>query len=226
MMLIVSCKTCVVSDFSRDWEQWAEPFTFFVSPRLSAEHTELCAATASHVVTTRFEFDDFFALIARLPSLLFFEVENFFSCRVLGAFGRCVPLLATLCANFGLACGARSLMSASGRVQFDEIGSDPGTALGFGTVDWVNGRPLVVMELPRSDELSVEQLGHVVNFDWICNAALWWHDLAVTHGEFEQFLDAGVAHPVLALEMCGIRRWHVGKQARHTSDAKKSMSVI
>jgi hypothetical protein len=79
--------------------------------------------------------------------------------------------------------------------------------------------------LPRSEELFVEQLGYVVDFDRTFGATLWRHDLAVTHRQFEEFFDASVAHPMFALEMCGVGRWDVGEQARHTGDAEKPVSI-
>jgi hypothetical protein len=70
-----------------------EPRTFASLPRAGAEHAEVRATTAGHMVTTLLELDHCLAIEAALPTLLFSQIDKSLSLWIFGTLAAGVHLV-------------------------------------------------------------------------------------------------------------------------------------
>ncbi len=142
-----------------------EPGAVARLPLEAADHAELGAAAARHVVAAFLELDGGGAVEAALPAFVLCNLDEFLRRGVLGAFAARVPFVVAGAADFGpaalaLAVFAAAVGAAAG-VEVDVGGFDPGAAAAGGAVDTVFGGVFLVFPVPFSFEGIVEELINV-----------------------------------------------------------------
>lgn len=179
-----------------------EPGAVARFPREAADHAELGAAAAGHVVAAFLELDGRGAVEAALPAFFLGDLDEFLRRGVFGAVAAGMPFVVAGAADFRLAPLAFAKLPASvgatARVDVDMCGFDPGAATPCGAVDAVFGRVLLKLSIPFSFEAVVEELVDVFEVDAIFCAACRWHMLWIGRGKGEDTAQAGVAHAVFA----------------------------
>ena len=120
-----------------------EPGAIARLPLEAADHAELGAAAAGHVVAAFLELDGGGAVEAPLPALFLCDFDKLLCRRVFGTLAARVPLVVAGAADFGLAAPAFAVLPApvgpTAGVDVDVRGSDPRAATPRGAVDAVFG---------------------------------------------------------------------------------------
>ena len=137
-----------------------EPRAIARFPFEAADHAELGAATARHVVAAFFEFDGGGTVEAALPALLFGDPDELLRRCVLGAFPARVPFVVARAADFHPAPLASAELTAvvGAAAGFDvDVGwFDPGAATPSGAIEAVFGGIFFVLSVPLLLETVVE----------------------------------------------------------------------
>lgn len=88
-----------------------EPRAFASLPGIGAEHAEVGATAAGHVVTALLKFDHCSAVVTALPSLLFGHVDKPVGLRIVGTLAARVELVVAQSAHLGLASRAATVLA-------------------------------------------------------------------------------------------------------------------
>jgi hypothetical protein len=160
-----------------------EPRTFASLPRAGAEHAEVGATAASHMVAALFEFNHGLAVVATLPSLLFGHIDKSLSLWIFGALAAGVHLIVTQRANLCLTFGAATVLATLKLVHVGRL--DPLATVLCGTVEAILCRILLILCVPQYLEFVVEQVVDVFERDVILIAALRRHVYGVLDGHGE-----------------------------------------
>ena len=188
-------------------------------PLDSADHAEFRFASASHMVTTFFQFDSRAAVIASLPSFFLGDFDELLGGIVFGTCPASMPAAIAGRAYFGLASPALTVLPprvrSSGSVNMDTRGFDPFAAAAGWTVKPVLCCIFLILLIPFHLELEIEQLVYVLERNVFGGAAFWGHMLGVGNGEGKDTAQAGMAHAVVASQTSSSRGWIRG----HTCQA-------
>ena len=174
-----------------------EPGAVARLPLAAADHAELGAAPARHVVAAFLELDGGGAVEAALPAFLLGDFDEFLRRGILGAFAAHMPFVVAGCADFGLAALALAVLAAVA-VGVDVGGLDPGAAAAGRAVEAVFGGVFLVFAVPFALEAVVKKLVDVLEVDAVFCAAGRGHVLWVRRGEGENAAETGVTHAVFA----------------------------
>ena len=139
-----------------------EPRAIARLPLEAADHAELGPAPARHVVAPFLELDGGGAVEAALPAFVLCDLDELLRRGVLGALAARVPFVVAGAADFRLAPLASAVFPASvgaaASVDRDVCRFNPGAAAPCGAVDAVFSRIFLVLSVPFSFEVVVEEL--------------------------------------------------------------------
>ena len=179
-----------------------EPGAVARFPLEAADHAELGAAAAGHVVAAFLELDGRRAVEAALPSFFLCDLDELLRRGVFRAFAAGMPFVVACAADFRLAPLAFAVLPApvgtTAGIDVDVCGFDPRAATPSGAVDAVFRRVFLELSIPFSFEAVVEELVDVFQIDAVFCAACGWHMLWIGSGKGEDTAEAGVAHVVFA----------------------------
>ena len=179
-----------------------EPGAVARFPLEAANHAELGAAAAGHVVAAFLELDGRRAVEAALPSFFLGDLDELLRRGVFRAFAAGMPFVVACAADFRLAPLAFAVLpapvGATAGIDVDVCGFDPRAATPSGAVDAVFRRVFLELSIPFSFEAVVEELVDVFQIDAVFCAACRWHMLWIGSGKGEDTAEAGVAHVVFA----------------------------
>ena len=194
-----------------------EPGAVARLPREAADHAELGAAAARHVVAAFLELDRRGAVEAALPAFRLGDLDEFLRRGVLGALAAGVPLVVARAADFRLAPLAFAEFSASvgaaAGVDRDVGRFDPCAAAPCRAVGAVFGGVFLVLAVPFSFETVVEELVDMFQVDAVFGAAGGRHVLWVGCRKGEDAAETGVAHAVFAGQKGGFGDGDVIREA-------------
>jgi hypothetical protein len=160
-----------------------EPRTFASLPRAGAEHAEVRATAAGHMITTLLKLDHSLAVEAALPTLLFGQIDKSLGLWIFGALAAGVHLVVAQRAHLCLAPRTATVLAALELVHIGRL--DPLAAALRWTVEAVLCRVLLVLCVPQDLELVVEEVVDVFEGDVVLVAAFGGHVLRILDGHGE-----------------------------------------
>jgi hypothetical protein len=165
-----------------------EPRAFTSLPRAGAEHAEVRATAAGHMVAALFKLDHSLAVVATLPSLLFSHIDKSFSLWIFRALAAGVHLVVAQRADLCLALRAATVLATLKLVHIG--GLDPLAAVLCRAVETVLCRILLILCVPQNLELVVKEVVNVFERDVILVAAFGRHVYGVLDGHCEDAAEA------------------------------------
>ena len=169
------------------------------------------------MIAALLELDHGAAVEAPLPPFLLRLVDELGGFRVIWAVLRSMHLVVAECADLGLASGAVRILSSL-NVAMDVGRLDPFATFRGWAVDAVLGVVLLVLPVPESLELEIEQLVDVLQGDMVVGAASRRHVRWVVDGHIEDAYQAFVAHAMSTSQLRRLRMRYIVRAASQALD--------
>lgn len=177
-----------------------EPRTLASLPLGAANHAKLRHAPTRHVVTAFLQLDQRAAIVTSLPPFLLGLLDKLGDLRVLRTVAGLVRLVVAERADFEFASRASGVFLAL-LILMDMRGLYPFPTFRRRAVDAVLGMVLLILPVPVSFKLEVEEFFHVLEWDMVVCAAPRRHMCWVFHRHFENPLQTLMAHSMAACKL-------------------------